>query len=93
MTAAQRSAIYGDSPNAPAHTSEISQAQADAKQRLLAKQKQQQDANRTTTSRDQLIAGARMAGVLLAVALGEPTEEINSVFHTIQHQLARPRVG
>jgi predicted patatin/cPLA2 family phospholipase len=49
--------------------------------------------NRTTTSRDQLIAGARKAGVLLAVALGEPTEEINSVFHAIQHQLARPRVG
>lgn len=49
MTAAQRSAIYGDSPNAPAHTSEISQAQADAKQRLLAKQKQQQDAINSDT--------------------------------------------
>jgi type IV secretion system protein VirB10 len=44
MTAAQRAAIYGDSPNAPTRTSEVSQAQADAKQRLLARQKQQQDA-------------------------------------------------
>ena len=44
MTSAQRSAIYGDSPNAPAHTSEMSQAQADARQRELVKEKQQQDA-------------------------------------------------
>jgi type IV secretion system protein VirB10 len=44
MTAAQRSAIYGDNPNAPAHTSEMSQAQAEAKQKQLAKEKQQQDA-------------------------------------------------
>ncbi len=44
MTTAQRSAIYGDNPNAPAHTSEMSQAQAEAKQKQLAKEKQQQDA-------------------------------------------------
>jgi len=44
LTAAQRSAIYGDNPNAPAHTSEMSQAQAEAKQKQLAKEKQQQDA-------------------------------------------------
>jgi hypothetical protein len=44
MTAAQRSAIYGDSPNAPGRTSEVSQAQADAKQRQLSREKQQQDA-------------------------------------------------
>lgn len=44
MTAAQRAAIYGDSPNAPANTSEISQARAEAKQEELAKEKQQQDA-------------------------------------------------
>jgi type IV secretion system protein VirB10 len=49
MTAAQRSTIYGDSPNAPAHTSEATQAQADAKQKLLAKQKQQQDAINSDT--------------------------------------------
>ncbi|MBS1814643.1 MAG: conjugal transfer protein TrbI [Acidobacteria bacterium] len=44
MTAAQRAAIYGDSPNAPQRTSNISQAQAEAKQKELAKEKQQQDA-------------------------------------------------
>ncbi|MGB0124635.1 MAG: hypothetical protein WA419_02510 [Silvibacterium sp.] len=44
MTAAQRSAIYGDSPNAPANTSEISQERAEAKQKELAKEKLQQDA-------------------------------------------------
>ena len=32
MTAAQRDAIYGGSPNAPQHTSNVSQAQAEAKQ-------------------------------------------------------------
>ena len=49
MTAAQRATIYGDSPNAPARTSEVSQAQADAKQRQLAKKKQQQDAINSDT--------------------------------------------
>jgi type IV secretion system protein VirB10 len=44
MTAAQRAAIYGDSPNAPAQTSETAQAQAEAKQKRLAREKQQQDA-------------------------------------------------
>jgi type IV secretory pathway VirB10-like protein len=44
MTAAQRAAIYGDNPNAPAQTSNVSQAQADAKQKTLAREKQQQDA-------------------------------------------------
>jgi type IV secretion system protein VirB10 len=44
MTAAQRSAIYGDSPNAPPNTSEISQKRAEAKQKELAQEKQQQDA-------------------------------------------------
>jgi type IV secretion system protein VirB10 len=49
MTAAQRSAIYGDSPNAPQHTSNMSQAQAEAKQKQLAKEKQQQDAINSDT--------------------------------------------
>ena len=44
MTAAQRSAIYGDSTNGPARTSEASQVEADAKQRQAARLKQQQDA-------------------------------------------------
>jgi type IV secretion system protein VirB10 len=44
MTAAQRAAIYGDSPNAPQRTSNMSEAQAEAKQKQLAREKQQQDA-------------------------------------------------
>ena len=44
MTAAQRAAIYGESPNAPIVTSDASQARAEAKQRELAKKKLQQDA-------------------------------------------------
>lgn|SRR6187402_14849 len=49
MTAAQRSAIYGDSPNAPQRTSDMSQAQAEAKQKQFAKEKQQQDAINSDT--------------------------------------------
>jgi type IV secretion system protein VirB10 len=44
MTAAQRAAIYGESPNAPIITSDASQARAEAKQRELAKEKLHQDA-------------------------------------------------
>src|ERR1700738_4985897 len=43
MTAAQRAAIYGDSPNAPKQTSNVSQAQAEAKQKALAREKQRKD--------------------------------------------------
>ena len=49
MTPAQRSAIYGDSPNAPAHTSNVSQAQAEAKQKALDREKQHQDALNSDT--------------------------------------------
>ena len=44
MTPAQRNAIYGDSPNAPQKTSGVSEAQAQAKQKALAKEKQREDA-------------------------------------------------
>lgn len=44
MTAAQRAAIYGGSPNAPVITSSASQERAEAKQRALVKEKQHQDA-------------------------------------------------
>lgn len=44
MTAAQRAAIYGESPNAPVITSDASQQRAEAKQHELAKEKQKQDA-------------------------------------------------
>jgi type IV secretion system protein VirB10 len=49
MTVAQRAAIYGDSPNAPQRTSNMSQAQAEAKQKELAKEKQQEDAINSDT--------------------------------------------
>ena len=49
MTAAQRAAIYGDSPNAPQRTSNMSEARAEAKQKRLAKEKQQQDAINSDT--------------------------------------------
>jgi type IV secretory pathway VirB10-like protein len=49
MTAAQRSAIYGDSANAPQRTSNVSEAQAEAKQKVLAREKQQQDAINSDT--------------------------------------------
>lgn len=49
MTAAQRQAIYGDSPNAPKYTSNASQQQAEAKQRQLAREKQHQDALNSDT--------------------------------------------
>ncbi len=44
MTAAQRDSIYGNSANAPQHTSNLTEAQAETKQKELAKEKQQQDA-------------------------------------------------
>ena len=49
MTAAQRAAIYGDNPSAPARTSEVSEAQAEAKQKRLAKEKQRLDAINSDT--------------------------------------------
>ena len=44
MTAAQRDTLYGASSNAPQHTSNVSEAQAQAKQEVLAREKQKQDA-------------------------------------------------
>jgi type IV secretory pathway VirB10-like protein len=49
MTPAQRAAIYGESPNAPQHTSNVSEAQAEAKQKRLAVEKQQLDARNSDT--------------------------------------------
>ena len=81
MTAAQRDAIYGNSPNAPQHTSNISQAQAEAKQKQLAKEKQAQDAiNSDTVAIDFAHTGAASAPVAAlpsqaaTAALGEREE-------------------
>jgi type IV secretory pathway VirB10-like protein len=50
MTRAQRQAIYGDNnPNAPKRVSGMSEAQAEVKQRRLAREKQQQDAINSDT--------------------------------------------
>lgn len=49
MTSAQREAIYGSSPNAPKQTSNLSQAQADAKQKALEREKLHQDALNSDT--------------------------------------------
>ncbi len=75
MTAAQRSAIYGDSPNAPQRTSNVSQAQAEAKQKQLAKEKQQQDAINSDTlaidfERNSPVAPASAASEPAATAAG-----------------------
>lgn len=66
MTAAQRDAIYGGSPNAPQRTSNVSEAQAQAKQQTLAREKQKQDAiNSGTVAID--FAQSSAAPVLPAV--------------------------
>jgi len=44
MTTAQRDTIYGGSSNAPQHTSNVSEAQAEVKQKALAREKLKQDA-------------------------------------------------
>ena len=53
MTTAQRDTIYGGSSNAPQHTSNVSEAQAEVKQKALAREKLKQDAiNSGTVSLD-----------------------------------------
>ena len=49
MTPAQRDAIYGNSPNAPKKTSNVSQVNAEGKQRQLARERQHQDALNSDT--------------------------------------------
>jgi type IV secretion system protein VirB10 len=44
MTSAQRDTVYGGSPDAPQHTSNVSEAQAEVKQKALAREKLKQDA-------------------------------------------------
>lgn len=69
MTPAQRAAIYGENnPNAPKHTSGVSEAQAEAKQRALARERQHQEAINSGTI---AIDFARPAGN----AMGNPGDE------------------
>jgi type IV secretory pathway VirB10-like protein len=75
MTEAQRRAIYGDSPNAPKNTSNVTQAQAEAKQRKLAREKQHQDAlNSDTVAIDFATSGGGASKVLATSAAAPQTE-------------------
>ncbi len=76
MTPAQRAAIYGESPNAPQHTSNVSEAQAEAKQKRLAVEKQQQDAlNSDTVAIDFSHTGTGSAPVAVQAARAEAPEK------------------
>ena len=76
MTPAQRAAIYGESPNAPQHTSNLSEAQAEAKQKRLALAKQQQDAlNSDTVAIDFFPAGTSASPVAVRAARAEGAEK------------------
>ena len=81
MTAAQRAVIYGDNANAPAQTSEISQARAEAKQRRLARERQAQEAlNSDTVAIDFARAGvgSAPAATNLPTAVLAEREELHS---------------
>jgi type IV secretion system protein VirB10 len=73
MTPAQRDAIYGGSSNAPQHTSNVSEVQAEAKQKRLAIEKQQQDAlNSDTVAIDFSHAGSAAPTPVLAAKEESP---------------------
>lgn len=75
MTAAQRAAIYGDSPNAPRQTSNVSQAEAEAKQRTLAREKQQRDAINSDTV---AIDFAHQGGTSTPTVVAPPTDTVQT---------------
>jgi type IV secretion system protein VirB10 len=76
MSAAQRSEIYGNSSNAPKQTSNVSQAQAEAKQRTLVREKLHQDAlDSNTVAVDFAHSSATTAAPMQTTAvLGERDE-------------------
>ena len=79
MTPAQRAAIYGESPNAPQHTSYLSEAQAEAKQKRLAVAKQQQDAlNSDTVAIDFSREGTATLPVAVQAARTEGVEKASA---------------
>jgi type IV secretory pathway VirB10-like protein len=78
MTAAQRQAIYGDSPNGPKTTSNVSQQQAEAKQRQLAREKQHQDALNSDTVAIDFARGATSSGVSNVLAANASAPEMAS---------------
>jgi type IV secretion system protein VirB10 len=85
MTAAQRSAMYGDSPNAPTKTSNVSQVQAEAKQKALEKEKLHQEAlNSDTVAID-------FAHPTTAAAAGAPAAQPTAVLG--EHEEMTPKAA
>lgn len=76
MSSAQRSEIYGNSPNGPKQTSNVSQAQAEAKQRTLVREKLHQDAVDSNTVAIDFAHPSATTGTLpqTTAALGERNE-------------------
>lgn len=90
MTKAQRDSIYGNSSNAPQHTSNVSEAQAEAKQKRLAAEKQKQDAlNSDTVAIDFSTAGSVPAPQLVQTAAqgkNPPADNISDNAHASVRQ-------
>ena len=78
MTAAQRQAIYGDNPNGPKTTSNVSQQQAEAKQRQLAREKQHQDALNSDTVAIDFARGGTSSGGSNVLAANASAPEMAS---------------
>lgn len=98
MTAAQRAAIYGDSPNAPAQTSNVSQKQAEAKQKALEREKQRQDAlNSDTVAIDFAHPSAPTGNTAVLSARSEVGEHANGEEMPVQAveggETAEPKAG
>jgi type IV secretion system protein VirB10 len=79
MTAAQRDAIYGGSSNAPQRTSNVSEAQAEAKQRTLARERQKQEAINSGTVAIDFAHTGETANPLTNAVLAEHLESPASV--------------
>jgi type IV secretory pathway VirB10-like protein len=76
MTPAQRATIYGESPNAPRNTSNVSEARAEAKQKRLAIEKQQQEAlNSDTVAIDFSHGGPSTEPVVVQAVRAEGVEK------------------
>jgi type IV secretion system protein VirB10 len=88
MSAAQRSAMYGDSPNAPNRTSNVSQVQAEAKQKALDKEKVHQDAVNSDTV---AIDFAHPSVSAPNVAAGAPTPTTTAVLG--EHEELLPKAN
>ena len=84
MTAAQKNTLYGSSSNAPQHTSNVSEAHAQAKQLALAREKAKQDAINSGTVAIDFAHPAEVAPVAspnpqTTAVLAERTEAPSSV--------------